>query len=149
MLFWAHIVKYLRSISVRTGKKTLMPPASIILHSKRGLATSHALLFQKITKDQGWNPVLCCKDNTIMNCGPKARRCDMGAAFLWSLRHSERTWWIIVWNFTIIGIEQDAKLYWVGWEKRDSISSLFRPLPQTSRHMGRKDGKMILSQWER
>lgn len=73
----------------------LMPPASVILHVKRGLITAHKLLFQQITKDQWWNPVLCSKEATTLNCGPEARRSDMGAAFLWSLRHSEWAWWII------------------------------------------------------
>lgn len=39
--------------TVRTGKKTFMPLASIILHIKRELITSHALFFQQITKDRG------------------------------------------------------------------------------------------------
>lgn len=102
MCCFRSILKYLKQISM---KKTLMPPASVILHVKGGLITAHKLLFQQITKDQWWNPVLCSKEATTLNCGPEARRSDMGAAFLWSLRHSEWAWWIIVWNFTISGIE--------------------------------------------
>lgn len=49
MCCFRSILKYLKQISM---KKTLMPPASVILHVKGGLITAHKLLFQQITKDQ-------------------------------------------------------------------------------------------------
>lgn len=83
-IYW----KLLKRDTVRTGKKTFMPLAFIILHIKRGLITSHALLFQQIAKDKRWNPVLPSKEATMLNCRPKAWRSDVGAAFLCSISHS-------------------------------------------------------------
>lgn len=129
MSFQAHTGKYLRWIALKSGKKTLMHSASIILPITRGLTTFMHYYFSRSPKTssafQSHNTELWTKGTEMWHGSchfvkPQAFRMNLTDH---CLKFHNCCYWV------------RWKLHWVGRVKRESISSLLMYLSQTSGHM--------------